>query len=146
MALYGREVAAVVVGQLDEPNRSRLRIARSELGIERSGLEPGSFDVIVGKWILHHVDIREGAEAEERVLDRLNEERVRSRAFQWLAGQVSQHGDVLPWALLLEGFEWEGRRVPLVSQQGIFKPAVLDVPLSIRTSPAGPYADAFRRD
>jgi putative restriction endonuclease len=56
------------------------------------------------------------------------------------------HGDVLPWSLLLEGFSYEGRRVPLLSQQGIFKPAILDVPLSIRTSPDGPYHDAFRRN
>lgn len=47
---------------------------------------------------------------------------------------------------MLRGFDYEGRRVPLLSQQGIFKPAVLDVPLSIRTSPDGPYHDAFRRD
>lgn len=66
-------------------------------------------------------------------------------AFAWLEGQVALHGDVLPWSLLLEGFQFEGRRVPLLSQQGIFKPAVMDVPLSIRTSPDGPYHDAFRR-
>lgn len=56
------------------------------------------------------------------------------------------HGEVLPWKLLLQGFEYEGSRVPLLSQQGIFKPAVLEVPLSIRTSPEGPYHDAFRSD
>jgi putative restriction endonuclease len=37
--------------------------------------------------------------------------------------------------------------VPLVSQQGIFKPRVMpEVPLSIRTSPGGPYNDAFGAD
>jgi putative restriction endonuclease len=53
------------------------------------------------------------------------------------------HGDVLPWSLLLRGFDHDGRRVPLVSQQGIFKPAVCELPLSLRTSHDGPYDDHF---
>lgn len=73
--------------------------------------------------------------------------RVRLDAFEWLREQVTVHGDVLPWALLLRGFQFEGDRVPLVSQQGIFKPRVLpEVPLSIRTSAGGPYSDAFGSD
>ena len=73
--------------------------------------------------------------------------RVRLAAFRWLEEQVGIHGDVLPWSLLLEGFTFEGRRVPLLSQQGIFKPAVLpEIPLSIRTSAKGPYDDHFGPD
>lgn len=68
---------------------------------------------------------------------------MRARAFEWLTEQVDRHGDVLPWALLLQGFEFRGDRVPLVSQQGIFKPRVCDLPLSIRSSPRGPYDDSF---
>jgi len=68
--------------------------------------------------------------------------RVRTTAFEWLAEQVAIHGEVLPWKVIARGFDIDGRRVPLVSQQGIFKPAVLtDLPLSIRTSPRGPYDD-----
>ncbi len=49
------------------------------------------------------------------------------------------HGDSLPWAVLLRGFDYKGRRVPLVSQQGIFKPAVLErAPLSIKTTAPKP--------
>lgn len=80
------------------------------------------------------------------MFDRAHDARIRARAFEWLAAQVSLHGDVLPWGLLLDGFEWEGRRVPLLSQQGIFKPAVMEAPLSIRTSPDGPYHDAVLKD
>ena len=70
--------------------------------------------------------------------------RVRTAAFEWLAEQVAIHGEVLPWKVIARGFDLDGRRVPLVSQQGIFKPAVLaEVPLSIRTSPEGPYDDSF---
>jgi putative restriction endonuclease len=70
--------------------------------------------------------------------------RVRLAAFAWLDELVSIQGDVLPWSLLLAGFVFDGRRVPLVSQQGIFKPQVLPhLPLSIRTSARGPYDDHF---
>lgn len=80
------------------------------------------------------------------MFDRTHESAVRSAAFDWLRSQVRSYGDVLPWRRLLRGFDYQDRRVPLLSQQGIFKPAILDVPLSIRTSPDGPYHDAFRRD
>jgi hypothetical protein len=60
---------------------------------------------------------------------------IRRAAFEWLAAQVEIHGDVLPWALLVRGFELRGERVPLVSMQGIFKPRVMELPLSIRTAP-----------
>jgi len=80
------------------------------------------------------------------LFNRSHDAHVRSRAFEWLSAQVSLHGDVLPWTVLTEGFRFDGRRVPLLSQQGIFKPAVMELPLSIRTSPGGPYDDAFRKD
>jgi len=71
---------------------------------------------------------------------------VRSRAFEWLAEQVELHGEVLPWGLLLAGFHLRDSRVPLVSQQGIFKPKICELPLSIRSSPKGPYDDALSPD
>jgi putative restriction endonuclease len=72
---------------------------------------------------------------------------IRLAAFAWLREQERTHGDVLPWSLLSAGFAFGGRRVPLVGQQGIFKPAVLPrLPLSIRTSAGGPYDDAFGAD
>lgn len=80
------------------------------------------------------------------MFDRAADTRVRSAAFEWLQAQVAIHGDVLAWKLLQRGFHLDGSRVPLLSQQGIFKPAVMDVPLSIRTSPEGPYHDAFQSE
>lgn len=77
---------------------------------------------------------------------------VRLSAFQFLDEQTRAWGDVLPWRVLHEGFDFEGRRVPLVSQQGIFKPAVVSaVPLSIRTAPTiegrtRPYEDEVTPD
>lgn len=56
------------------------------------------------------------------------------------------HGDVLPRQLLAQGMQFRGRRVPFVGPQGIFKPAVMSLPLSITTAPHGPYDDSFGAD
>jgi putative restriction endonuclease len=71
---------------------------------------------------------------------------VRLTAFNWLSEQVNSHGDVLPRKLLEQGFEFQGQRIPLVAPQGIFKPQVLELPLSITTAPKGPYDDYFGKD
>ena len=64
---------------------------------------------------------------------------VRVAAFNFLKEQTTLHGgSVLPRRLLEQGFEFDGRRVPLVGPQGIFKPAVCDLPLSITTVPEVP--------
>ncbi len=74
--------------------------------------------------------------------ERLEDAAVRLAAFRWLEQQTKQHGDVLPRALLAYGFFDQGRRIPLLSRQGIFKPSVLaEIPLSITTTTAGPYRD-----
>jgi hypothetical protein len=72
--------------------------------------------------------------------------RVRLRAFDFLAEQTSLHGDILPRDVLAAGFVFDGTRVPLLGPQGIFKPAILELPLSITTVPIvdgrdRPYAD-----
>jgi putative restriction endonuclease len=68
---------------------------------------------------------------------------VRLAAFNWLSEQVNSHGDVLPRKLLEQGFEFQRQRIPLVAPQGIFKPQILDLPLSITTSPNSPYDDNY---
>ena len=77
------------------------------------------------------------------VLDR----NVRLATFGWLGEQVSLHGDVLPRAVLADGFRFDGVRVPLLGPQGIFKPKILDeAPLSITTAPNSPYDDSFNSE
>lgn len=72
---------------------------------------------------------------------------IRSYTFGWLPDQVAIHGEVLPRRPLLEqGFDYQGERVPLVGAQGIFKPRVMSIPLSIFSSPNGPYSDALSDD
>ena len=75
------------------------------------------------------------------------DQRVRLAAFDWLTRQTTVHGDVLTRDLLAKGFEFEEQLIPLVSPQGIFKPQLLkDAPLSITTTPTGPYDDSFGSD
>lgn len=71
---------------------------------------------------------------------------IRLAAFRWLGEAVAVHGDVLPRALLQRGFQFEGDRIPLVAPQGIFKPRQMQLPLSIATTPKGPYKDSFGPD
>jgi putative restriction endonuclease len=71
---------------------------------------------------------------------------IRLAAFNWLSEQADLHGDVFERNALLLGFEFQGQRVPLISPQGIFKPRILDLPLSITTSPKGPYDDFLGED
>ena len=46
--------------------------------------------------------------------------RVRTQAFQFLTEQTRLPGEVIPRDLLERGFDFEGRRVPLIGPQGIF--------------------------
>jgi putative restriction endonuclease len=69
---------------------------------------------------------------------------IRLAAFDWLTDLRSQEGDVLPRTTLLRGFDYGGRYIGLMSpQQGIWKPAACELPLSIATTRGGPYSDAF---
>ncbi len=72
----------------------------------------------------------------------MNDIEIRLKAFEWLKEQVHLHGDTLHRELLRKGFLFNGNRVPLVSPQGIFKPQVCELPLTITTSPGGPYEDS----
>ena len=80
------------------------------------------------------------------------DDRVRARAFEFLRQQTELHGEILSHAVLSQGFEFDGRRVPLLGPQGIFKPAVLpEMPLSIMTKTvvegeARPYEDGMGPD
>src|SRR5947207_1157860 len=76
---------------------------------------------------------------------------VRQSAFRLLDRLANEHGDVLPFAPLSAGLVIEGVRVPLIGPQGIFKPAALELPLSITTAPiiegkSRPYEDEVSDD
>jgi len=63
------------------------------------------------------------------------DQRVRLAAFDFLDRQRQVHGDTLRRDVLAAGFDFEGTRVPLLGPQGIFKPAICELPLSITTVP-----------
>lgn len=68
---------------------------------------------------------------------------IRQAAFDHLARLRDVEGELFSWSVLSSGFEFRGERVHLLSQQGIFKPRQLTLPLSIRTSANSPYADSL---
>jgi putative restriction endonuclease len=78
--------------------------------------------------------------------------KIRLKAFSFLEILSSQFGTALPREALAAGFDFEGRRVPLLGPQGIFKPGILpEVPLSITTAPVvegrpRPYEDETGSD
>ncbi len=68
--------------------------------------------------------------------------RVRVAVFAWLTDQRESFGESLARSDL-ENFILDGQRVPLMGPQGIWKPAICELPLSITTTTKGPYADSF---
>lgn len=74
------------------------------------------------------------------------DEQIRLAAFDWLRDQTQKHDQVLSIELLRQGFIFNNERIPLVAPQGIFKPRLMELPLSITTAPLSEYDDAFRPD
>lgn len=74
------------------------------------------------------------------------DEQIRSAAFDWLHKMTLLHGDVLPRIILEKGFEFNGHRITLIGPQGIWKPQMLDYPISIVTTTGGPYEDTHSDD
>ena len=66
------------------------------------------------------------------------EVQIRLAVFSWLQEQSVLYDDVLPWAVLQNNFTFEGQKIALVGQQGIWKPkAFKSIPLSIRRHQRG---------
>ena len=70
----------------------------------------------------------------------------RSAAFSWLSEQAAQYGYVIPRGILQAGFVHRGEPITFMGQPGIWKPRVLDLPLSITSVPTGPYEDSFTEE
>jgi putative restriction endonuclease len=83
---------------------------------------------------------------DSEVNGRPDDQLVRVAAFQYLDKLQLLHGDVLPWSALVAGFTFHGHRIPLIGAAGIWKPQVLDIPISITTSPRNPYGDSIGDD
>jgi putative restriction endonuclease len=66
---------------------------------------------------------------------------IRIATFNWLEKQKWQHGGIFPRSILEQGFNFQGHRITLAGPQGIWKPAVMELPLSISTTPGSRYDD-----
>src|SRR5437899_2388461 len=87
----------------------------------------------------------------QHMLQAPSDAEVRRQAFQFLDDLRAHHGNALSREDLARGFDLGSARVPLIGPQGIFKPAVLRIPISITTVPPSlrkprPYEDAFGED
>ncbi len=74
------------------------------------------------------------------------DEQIRMAAFAWLEKQAIFYDDVLPWSVIQNEFSFQAQRVPLIGARGIWKPKKLQLPISITTSPDGPYDDGPTKD
>jgi putative restriction endonuclease len=74
------------------------------------------------------------------------DDQIRNAAFIWLEEQAQIYGDVLPWEILQKGFEFQSQRIIPIGASGIWKPKIMDLPLSITTSPNSPYPDKLSDD
>ena len=66
---------------------------------------------------------------------------IRLAAIAYVHDLREKYDGFVPWAALTN-FAWKGVRVPLIGASGIWKPALLQEPISITTSPSDPYGDA----
>jgi putative restriction endonuclease len=73
------------------------------------------------------------------------EDRIRIEAFKWLEKQT-MYDDIIARDVLSKGFYYGSNRITLVGPQGIWKPRLFSVPLSITTSPNSPYNDSISKD
>jgi putative restriction endonuclease len=71
---------------------------------------------------------------------------IRLAAFDWLRDQQQIHGEVLPWTLLANGFIYQNHQIHLAGQQGIWKPQLMDLPISITTKFGGRYPDRLNKN
>ena len=74
------------------------------------------------------------------------DDHIRIAAFDWLKQQIQLHGEVLPGKLLAEGFVFRETRIHLKGQPGIWKPKLMELPLSITTKYQGPYDDTLTKE
>ena len=74
------------------------------------------------------------------------EDDIRLAAFKFLE-EKPKYDEIVSWQVLTHGFDYKGQRITLAGLKGIWKPKVFKtIPLSITTSPKGPYKDVITND
>lgn len=68
---------------------------------------------------------------------------IRLSTFQWLNEQRAIYGEgAIQRSLLAKGFRFKEHQIYLIGASGIWKPAVMELPLTISTTPNSPYKDS----
>jgi putative restriction endonuclease len=73
----------------------------------------------------------------------MNDLQIRMFAFDWLRNQAEIYGNILPRKILTEGFSLSGESYSLVGPQGIWKPQLMKLPVSITSLLGGRYTDTI---
>ncbi len=76
----------------------------------------------------------------------VKDDNIRAAAFEWLQEQTLLYGDALPRDILEKGFVSQGHQITLLGPKGIWKPKVMQLPISITTAPHGHYDDGAVAD
>jgi len=76
----------------------------------------------------------------------MTEIETRTAAMNYLDVLRSKYGDVLKSGVLRLGFSFRNEKINYVSQQGIFKPRQMELPLTITSVFNGPYQDNITDD
>jgi putative restriction endonuclease len=76
----------------------------------------------------------------------MDDDLIRMAAFTWLKEQVDVYGEILDWSDLANGFMFKDQRIHLAGQSGIWKPQMMQLPISITTKFGGPYPDKLNKD
>ena len=74
------------------------------------------------------------------------DEQIRLAAFDWLRDQTLKCDQVLPIDLLRQGFIFKNEQIHLMGPQGIVKPKIMELPLTITTTPLSKYDDSIVPD
>ena len=76
----------------------------------------------------------------------MSDAQIRVSLFDQLSKLSDRYGDILSWSALTSEIMYQGELIRLLGPKGIWKPASLELPISIATSPKTPYADSFSED
>jgi putative restriction endonuclease len=76
----------------------------------------------------------------------MEENDIRFALFQWLKDREAFNQGIFSWNELTNAFYYNNQRITLIGAKGIWFPAGFEIPISITTSPKGPYDDGFSED
>jgi putative restriction endonuclease len=71
---------------------------------------------------------------------------IRLAAFKWLEHQSLLNEEILSHNSLVNHFHFKGESIILLGAKGIWKPKIMNLPISITTIDSGPYNDSFTKD